>query len=105
MPNQGGLTIFVSLIEHESLQTNVLSITVPALAADPQAPTLQPLPNAASYQNPYDLADAVDKVKKANAQLQDTWQLQLESNHQHLTHVRAEVKQGNKYPPIPSRSH
>ncbi len=93
MPNQGGLTIFVSLIEHESLQTNVLSITVPPLAADPQEPTLQPLPNAASYQNPYDLADAVDRVKKANAQLQDTWQLQLESNHQHLTSVRADVKQ------------
>src|SRR5947209_11880921 len=89
--NQGGLTVFVSLIEHNSLQTDVLSITVPALAADPQEPTLQPLPNPASYQSPYDLADAVDKVKKANAELIGTWQAQLKSNHQQLTTIRAAV--------------
>src|SRR5437763_14846891 len=91
--NHEDLTVFVSLIEHNSLQTNVVSITVPALAADPQEPTLQVLPNAASYQSPYDLADAVDKVKRANAQLLDTWQAQLKSNHQQLTTIRAVVKQ------------
>ncbi len=93
MPNQGGLAVFVSLIEHDSLQTNVLSITVPALAADLQEPTLQVLPNPASYQSPYDYADAVDKVKKANGQLLNTWQAQLKSNHQQLTTIRAAVKQ------------
>jgi hypothetical protein len=93
MPNQGGLTVFVSLIEHDSLQTNVLSISVPALAADSQEPTLQVLPNPASYQSPYDYADAVDKVKKANAQLLNTWQARLKSNHQQLTTIRAAVKQ------------
>jgi len=93
MPNQGGLTVFVSLIEHDSLQTNVVSISVPALPADPQQPALQALPDPAKYQNPYDLADAGDKVKKANAQLIAAWQAHLKSNHQQLATIRAAVKQ------------
>src|SRR5207253_8893232 len=57
----------------------------------------------ASYQSPYDLADAVDKVKKANAQLLDTWQAQLKSNHQQLTTIRAAVKQEtNKLRSLPA---
>ncbi len=90
--NQGGLTVFVSFLGHDSLHTKVYSITVPPIPGDPQQPTLQPLPSSANYQSPYDYADAVDKVKKANQGLIDTWQGKLRSNHVLLARVRAEVK-------------
>src|SRR6266851_8792034 len=90
--NQGGLVVYVSLIEHDSLQTSVLSITVPPVPADAQKPVLQATPDASSYQNPYDLAGAVDRVNKANAALLNRWQESLRQSHQALALIRSGVK-------------
>lgn len=90
--NQGGLVVYVSLIEHDSLQTSVLTITVPPVPADPQKPVLEASPDPSSYQNPYDLSAAVDRVNKANAALLDRWQSSLKQSHQALALIRESVK-------------
>ena len=92
MPNQGGLTAYVSLIEHDSLQTSVLTITVPPIPADPPRPQLLPLPNSALFSSPYDYAQALDAVKKSNADFLANWQAQLKSNHDLLSRTRTLVK-------------
>jgi len=89
---QGGLTVFASFLGHDSVHTKVISITVQPLPCDPPIPMVSPTPDPAKYQNPYDYADAVAKVKKANAEIIDTWQVQLRSNHHLLASVHAEVK-------------
>jgi len=91
-PNQDGLLVYVSLIEHDSLQTSVMTIKVPALPADPAQPQLKPMPNSSSYNSPYDLAQAVEVVKKSNTDSLQTWQAVLKSNHAFLKSARAQVR-------------
>jgi len=90
--DQDGLVLYVSLIEHDSLQTSVLTITVPAIPADPAQPTLKPLPNSEQFNSPYDYAQALDSVKKENANALSKWQVELKANHVLLRQARAQVK-------------
>ncbi len=90
--NQDGLVLYVSLIKHDSLQTSVLTITVPAIPADPAQPKLKPLPSSAQFNSPYDYAQALDSVKKENAGVLSSWQVGLKANHVLLSQARAQVK-------------
>jgi hypothetical protein len=54
--NQGGLLVYVSLIEHDSLQTSVATITVSPIPPDPARPVLKPLPTSSQFASPYDYA-------------------------------------------------
>ncbi len=90
--NQDGLVLYVSLIGHDSLQTSVLTITVPAIPADPPQPKLKPLPSSAQFNSPYDYAQALDSVKKENANALLNWQVELKANHTLLSQARAQVK-------------
>jgi hypothetical protein len=90
--NQDGLVLFASLIEHDSLQTSVLTITVPAIPADPPQPSLKPLPSSGQFNSPYDYAQTLDSVKKENANALLNWQVELKANHTLLSRARAQVK-------------
>ncbi len=90
---QGGLTVFVSFLGHDSVHTKVMSITVPPLPCDEAKPTLQPLPDPKKFTNQYDYIDALNKVNTANDGLIAAWQANLNANHHLLADTRAKVLQ------------
>ncbi|HYT46461.1 MAG TPA: hypothetical protein VEP90_29285, partial [Methylomirabilota bacterium] len=92
---QGGFTVFVSFLGHDSVHTHVISITVPPLPCDPLMPLQQPTPDPAKFQSQYDYSDALDKVNTANGRLINSWQAILKNNHQLLASIRAQVKKAS----------
>lgn len=90
--NEGGLLVYVSYISSHSFGDEAWHVAVPAIPADEGQPTLSPTPNPASFTNPYDHANAVATVTRANTQITTSWQAQLKSNHEKLAAIRAEVK-------------
>lgn len=91
--NEGAWQVYISYITSHSYLKDAFSFAVAAIPADPQTPTLKPLPNPAKFNSPYDYADAVAAVKKVNDATLANWQARLSSNHEKLTAARALVKQ------------
>jgi len=89
--NEGAVQVYISYITSHSYLNDAFSFSVPALGAD-QELSLSPTPNPAKYNSPYDHANAVATVTRANATViatsQDAWQ----QNHEKLAAAHALVK-------------
>lgn len=90
--NQGGLTVYISLITHQSFQNNVMTITVPAFAADTPAPTSYPTYAPTPGENPYHSADMQATVEAKNGWAQSQGQETQARRHAALAKAQAEVR-------------
>lgn len=100
--NEGAVQVYISYITSFSYLKDAFSFSVPALGAD-QEPVSSQTPNPASYDNPYDLANAKATVISANATTIATAQAQWSSNHEQLRLARDLVrKYANKLRSLPN---
>lgn len=104
-PNQGGLVVYVNLINSNSFDptSTVLTIVVPPFPADPARPEQLAAPTPTG--NYITDNNNKDKVQQENQKLFNTWQQTLKERHQQLAQLRKAVHaQTNKlralHPPI-----
>jgi hypothetical protein len=90
--NEGKVQVYISYITSFSYLKDAFSWSVDAIGAD-QQPSLQPTPDPAKYQNPYDHSSAVATVTNENAIAVAAAQAQWNKNHVTLAAARSKVKQ------------
>ena len=89
----GELRFFYQTITHDSMNTPLPPIIVPATPADDPEPALLPIPKQQPNENPVEYANKVADINLHNKSLTDTWQTALRANHQFVASVKRDMEQ------------
>lgn len=93
-PNEDGATVYVNWITSNSWSPDSAAmppVVIPDLPADPQQPTLHPMPTPTGN-DPYQDAQAKATIEEENARTVRAYNNLLTQQHATLARVRAEVK-------------
>jgi len=91
--NEGGLVLFYQTITHDSMNTPLPPVIIPALPADEPEPALLPIPKMQPNENPYEYGQKVADINLHNKGLIDSWQATLRANHQNVASVKRDIEQ------------